>query len=129
MNEKIYTIDDLYSDSGPFNEAEVIEALHPLVTIQKTTNSIFFKKDSLSAVQKILAYALAIKLLKHKGVISSELITAQEVFERTGLKRGTVDPTFKYLREKGFFVGKKEYEIPYHKVGEVIKVLNNKNKI
>jgi Fic family protein len=117
------TIDDLFSDSGPFNEAEVIEVLHPIITIQKSTNLVFFKDNKISATKKILAYALAKKLLKAKSINKSETISAQEVYEKTGLKKGTIDPTFKRLREEGFFVGKKEYEIPSHKVVDAINLI------
>ena len=128
MIENSHTIDDLYSDSGPFDEAEVVRALHPIITIQKSTNSIFYRGGKLSNVQKVLAYALAKKLLKSKDRVKTEMMTAQEFHEKTGIKKGTIDPTFKALKEKGLFVGRREYEIPVHKIQSAIAYLIKKHK-
>lgn len=85
------------------------------------------KDSSISVDKKILAYGLAKKLLKIKGLIENEFITAQEFHEITGIKKGTVDPTFKILKDKGFLVGKREYEIPTNKVSIIIqKLIPNK---
>jgi len=117
------TVDDLFSDSGPFDEATVVEALKPFITIQKTTNEIFFKTTSQTAEQRILLYGLAKKLLKAKGHIESEMITAQEIHKKTGIKKGTIDPTFKKLKESGYLVGKGEYEIPTPRVSDAVNLL------
>jgi hypothetical protein len=121
-------IDDLFSDSGPFDEAAVVEVLMPFVTIQKSTNEIFFKDQSPTAEQRILIYGLAKKLLKAKGLVDSELISAVEVHQKTGIKKGTIDPGFKKLKETGYFVGKGEYEIPTPKVPDVIELLRKVRK-
>lgn len=126
MIDKKHTIEDLFSDSGPFDESAVIKAIQPFVTIQKTTNDIFFKESGLTNEEKILIYGLTKKLLKTKGLIEDEMITAIEVHKKTGIKTGTVDPTFKKLKEKGFLVGKKEYEIPVHKIIQIISSLSSK---
>jgi len=115
------TIDDLFSDSGPFDEGAVVEALKPFVTIQKATNEIFFKDSSSTAEQRILLYGLAKKLLKMKALLGDEMITAQEVRDKTGIKKGTIDPAIKKLKETGYLVGKGRYEIPTPKVADVIK--------
>ncbi|MCL5004306.1 MAG: hypothetical protein M1352_03470 [Patescibacteria group bacterium] len=125
MIDKKSTIDALFSDSGPFDEGEVVMALHDHVTIQRSTNKIFLKDSSISVDKKILAYGLAKKLLKIKGLIENEFITAQEFHEITGIKKGTVDPTFKILKDKGFLVGKREYEIPTNKVSVIIQKLTS----
>lgn len=117
------TIDDLFSDSGPFDEGSVVEVLKPFVTIQKSTNEIFFKDNSPTAEQRILIYGLAKKLLKAKALIETDMITAAEVHQKTGIKKGTIDPTFKKLKETGYFVGKGEYEIPTPKVSDVVEIL------
>ena len=125
MTDKKSTIDALFSDSGPFDETEVVKALHDHVTIQRSTNRIFFKDSCLSVDRKILAYGLAKKLLNSKGILETEMITAQEFYKMTGIKKGTIDPAFKGLKDKGLLVGKREYEIPTHKIASVIQVLNN----
>ncbi len=126
MTDKKHTIDDLFSDSGPFDEAEVVKAIFPFVTIQKSTNNIYFKGANLSTDQKILVYGLAKKLLKARNLIDTEMITAIEFHKKTGISKGTIDPAFKSLKEKGFLVGKKEYEIPTHKIQSVITALQRK---
>jgi hypothetical protein len=122
------TVEDLFSDSGPFDEAEVVDVLKPFVTIQKGTNEIFIKDHSPTAEQRILIFGLAKKLLKNKSLIDSELISASEVHQKTGIKKGTIDPAFKKLKETGFFVGKGEYEIPTPKVPDLLKVLRELHK-
>jgi hypothetical protein len=123
MNDKKHTIEDLFSDSGPFDEAEVVKAIHPFVTIQQATNEIFFKGSSQKTDQRILTYGLAKKLLNMKGLVGSDKITALEVYKKTGIKRGTIDPTFKKLKEDGYLVGKIEYEIPVSKISDIINVI------
>jgi hypothetical protein len=116
------TVEDLFSDVGPFNEEEVVEAIQPFVTIQRSTNRIFLKDAGISADKKILVYGLAKKLLRAKGLVETEMITAQEFHEVSGIKKGTVDPAFKHLKDTGFLVGKKEYEIPVHKINLILKM-------
>jgi hypothetical protein len=128
MNSKKPTVDDLFSDSGPFDEGAVVESIKPFVTIQKSTNEIFFKDSSPTAEQRILIYGLAKKLLKAKGHIEDEMITAQEIHKKTGIKKGTIDPTFKKLKENGYLVGKGEYEIPTPKISEAIELLGKLKK-
>lgn len=126
MTDKKSTIDALFSDSGPFDETEVVQALHNHVTIQRSTNRIFLKDSTLSVDRKILAYGLAKKLLKVKELSESEFITAQEFHEATGIKKGTIDPAFKFLKDKGLLVGKREYEIPTNKVSSIAKMISGK---
>ena len=123
MTDKSPTIDDLFSDTGPFDEAKVVKALQPHITIQRATKRIFFKDSSLSVVRKILAYGLAKKLLHSKGLYETEMITAVEFHQVTGINKGSIDPAFKTLRDKGFLVGKVEYEIPAHRISAVIEML------
>lgn len=123
MTDKKHTIDDLFSDSGPFDEAEVVKAIQPFITIQKATNDIFFKGSAQKTEQRILTYGLAKKLLNMKGLIETDKITAVEVHKKTGIKKGTIDPTFKKLKDDGYLVGKSEYEIPVSKISDVISVI------
>jgi len=126
MTNTEYKLEDLFSDAGPFSEAEVVKAIKPFVFIQKDTNDVYFQESKLTVDERILVYGLTKKLLKHKGRIESEVITALEVHEKTGLKKGSIDPMFKKLKDEGFLVGKIKYEIPMLKVLEVIKIINKK---
>lgn len=126
MTDKTHTLEDLFSDSGPFDESAVVKAIHPFVTIQKLTNGIFFKESSLTNEEKILVYGLTKKLLKAKGLIDEEMITATEINKKTGIKKGSVDPGIQSLKKKGFLVGKIDYEIPVHKITQIINSLSRK---
>ena len=128
MQNNKATVDDLFSDSGPFDESAVVKAIHPFITVQKKTNEIFFKDSSPTAEQKILIYGLAKKLLKTKGHIESEMITAQEIHKKTGIKKGTIDTCFKKLKESGYLVGKGEYEVPVPKISDAIALLSKAHK-
>ena len=126
MTATQHTLEDLFSDAGPFDESAVVKAIMPFITIQKNTNEVFFKESDLTVDERILVYGLTKKLLKTKGVIENDLITALEFHKKTGIKKGSVDPMFKKLKDSGMLVGKKEYEIPNHKVSEIIKLITKK---
>jgi hypothetical protein len=128
MTDKKLSIDDLFSDAGAFDEHEVSKALLPHISIQKSSNLIFFRNHKLPIAKKIIAYGLAKKLLRQKNIIETEMITAQEFFGVTKLKKNSIDPTFKMLKDSGLLVGKREYEIPVSKISEIIEILNNSNR-
>jgi len=124
--EKKY-IEELFTDSLPINEKDVVEALKPFIIIQRSSKEIFLKNEQkLTVEDKILAYGLAKKLLKMHGYIENETISASEVHKKTGIKKGSVDSAFKSLREKFLFGKGKSYEIPNYKVSEIIKRLQKK---
>jgi len=126
MTNKQHKLEDLFSDAGPFDESAVVQAIMPFITIQKNTNEIFFKESDLTVDERILVYGLARKLLKNKGLIESDFITALDFHTKTGIKKGSVDPMFKKLKDAGMLVGKKEYEIPNHKINAIIKLITKK---
>jgi len=125
MNDKP-TLDDLFSDNGAFDESEVVKAIQPFVTIQRSSNEIFLRDAGLSVEKKILVYGLAKKLLHVKGVLEDESITASEVHKKTGIKKGSTDPTFKKLKDGGFLLGKGSSEIPNMKISQIINMLSQK---
>ncbi len=123
-------IRELFTDSSSINEEGIVRALKPFVVIKKGTNEIYFKDElKLIVDDKILAYGLAKKLLKTKGYIDVDTISASEIHKSTGIKKGSIDPAFKNLKGK-FLVGKdKDYEIPNYKINEIIKRLQEKTQI
>lgn len=123
MEDKKHKIEDLFSNSGPFDESSIVKAIVPFVTIQNNTNNIFLKRSDLSIDKKILVYGLAKKLLKEKKIIENEFITAAELHKKTGIKKGSIDPNFKKLKDLGMIIGKGEYEISNHKIPEVIELI------
>ena len=127
MKEEKLTIEALFSDSGPFDEDTVVRALLPYIVIQEPDHEIFFKEAKLSAKRRMLAYGLAKKLLKRNSLIADERVTALELHQKTGIKKGTIDPMLKSLREEGLFAGKKEYEIPAYKIQEAVTMINEES--
>lgn len=116
--KKISVLEDLYSDSGPFDENRVAAVLKRVLALQRKDHAVFFKGDiGLTAEEKVLAFGLIRKLLKAEGVMQSSSISGKDFAKQTGTKKGTVDVTFKKLRESGFLVGSgSNYEIPIHKI-------------
>jgi len=126
MSNNEHKLEDLFSDAGPFNESDVVMAIKPFVFIQKDTNDVYFHESKLTVEERILVYGLTKKLLKHKNRLESDVITALEFQKKTGIKKGSIDPMFKKLKDEGFLVGKIKYEIPVLKVTEIIKIINKK---
>ena len=126
--EKKY-IEELFTDALPVDEKEIVEALKPVVTIQRNSKEIFLKNEKkLTVEDKILAYGLAKKLLKMLGYGETEIISASEVYEKTGIKKGSIDFAFKSLRGNFLFGKRKSYEIPNYKVNEIVKRFQEKFK-
>jgi 3-methyladenine DNA glycosylase Mpg len=119
MEDKEPKLENLFSTGGGFEEAVLVKAIQPFVTVQESTKEI-------TTEQQILIYGITKKLLKSKGYIESELITAMEIVKNLKLKKGSVDPTFLKLKKSGFIVGKGSYEIPVSKLDEIITLLERK---
>ncbi len=128
MNKEESSIEELFSDGAHFDKAGAIKVLKAILIIQRDSHDIYFKSDiKLTTEEKILAYALARKVLVAEKMAASAKISAQEISERTGLKKGSVDPTFQALKTTAMLIGSgKEYEIPNHHIDEVIKRLSLK---
>ncbi|MCD6115254.1 hypothetical protein J7J74_03165 [bacterium] len=131
MNKEEKHIEKLFTDTSPINVKEAVEALEPFVSIQRQTKDIFLKNhERLTVEEKIIAYALAKKLLKIRGYINNDIISASEIHKKIGIKKGSVDYSFKKLRESGLLVGRgKNYEVPNHKVDKIVQRLKLKSKI
>jgi len=110
--EKKY-IEELFTDALPVDEKEIVEALKPVVTIQRNSKEIFLKNE---------------KILKMLGYSETEIISASEVYEKTGIKKGSIDFAFKSLRGNFLFGKRKSYEIPNYKVSEIVKRFREKFK-
>lgn len=126
MSEKNSILEELYTDSGAFDEQRVVQALKPYVNIRRGGNEIFFTKEghSLKNEVKMLTYALIKKLLKSQGLIEEEGVSGGEMRKQTELPKGTVDPTMQKLKKDGFLVGSgSNYEIPARRVEAVVEKL------
>lgn len=126
MKEQGPVIEDLFSTGGGFDEAVLVKAIQPFVTVQESTKEIFVRNASLTTDQQILIYGITKKLLKSKGHIESELMTAMEIVKSLKLKKGSVDPAFLKLKKSGLLVGKGSYEIPVSKLEDIITLIERK---
>jgi biotin operon repressor len=128
MSEKKSLLEELYTDGGGFDAERAAAVLKRLLTIQRGTHVVFFKKDtSLTEEDKVLAYILVKKLLKSEGAAETSEVSGREVKTQTNVKSGTVDAAIKKLREDGFITGSgSNYEIPAHEVESIIDRLEKR---
>ncbi|MBP6012475.1 MAG: hypothetical protein KBA31_09635 [Alphaproteobacteria bacterium] len=122
MAGKNSLLDGLYTDSGGFDGERAAAVLKPLLTIQRETHTVFFKKgNSLKQEEKVLAYMVVKKLLKNEGATATSAVSGKEIKKQTAVKSGTVDVAIKRLREEGLITGSgANYEIPAHEVDAVL---------
>lgn len=124
-------IEELFTDTAPFNEESAIKVIKHFVLVQRGSNEVFLTKEGqkLGAEDKILVIGVVKKLLKRGKKIESDNFSRGEVL-KLGLKKGTVDGTLNRLKTKGYILpGEKgKHEIPNIKVDEIIEVLEKKLK-
>ncbi len=126
MTDKKSLLEELYTDGGAFDTTRAVNALKPILSIQRGGDSVFYTKGgkALKNEEKVLAYCLVKKLLKAEGVIEDAGTSGKEVHEKTELPKGTVDPLIQKLRKDSFLAGSgKNYEIPNRHVDAVIERL------
>lgn len=124
-------LEELYSDSGPFDISATIAQIKPFVRFQRETNKIYLTDAGIevSVDQKALLYGIGKKLLKSQILIDQESFSAKEVSDELGIKKGTIDPVFQTLRKKGLILGKKSnYTIPNDKVNKIFNLLNERSE-
>lgn len=128
MTKDENTIEELFADGAHFDKAAAIKVLKAILIIQRESHDIYLKGEvKLTTEEKILAYSLARKVLYSEKLAESAKVSAQEISEKTGMKKGSVDPAFQVLKSDTFLIGsKKDYEIPNHHIDEVIKRLTQK---
>lgn len=127
MNKSESLIDQLYTDSGPFDKERVVRTLKSVLAIQRGEHFVHFKREvPLKNEDKILAYALVKKLLSAERIEENSGFSGKEVHLKTGIPQGTVDPTIQKLRKDGALVGKgSNYEIPTHQIEAVLERLES----
>jgi hypothetical protein len=130
MTQPESLIDQLYTDSGPFDKERAVRALKTVLAIQRGEHSVHFKKEvPLKTEDKILAYALVKKLLSAEGIDEQSGFSGKEVHIKTDIPQGTVDPTIQKLRKDGALVGKgSNYEIPTHQIESALERLESYSK-
>lgn len=124
---KPLSIDDLYTDTGTFDQQKVLEALQSKVAFTRD-NEILFTADptKMKARDVIILYALAKKVLKVNSKIENEIITNAEILDKTKINKNTVNVTIMRLKEKKLLIASGSgYELPMFKVNEVISLLSD----
>ncbi|GEM_PF-1377190 len=124
---KPLSIDDLYTDTGTFDQQKVLEALQSKVAFTRD-NEILFTVDptKMKARDVIILYALAKKVLKVNSKIENEIITNAEILDKTKINKNTVNVTIMRLKEKKLLIASGSgYELPMFKVNEVISLLSD----
>ena len=87
MSEKI-TIDDLYSDTGAFNQEAALRALKNNIVFTRENEIVFnIDPEKLKARDSILLYALAKKVLKANEKIEDETVINSEIINKTKINR------------------------------------------
>lgn len=126
---KPLSIDDLYTDTGTFDEQKVLQALQQKVAFTKE-NDILFTSDptKLKARDVILLFALAKKVLKINSKIESDIITNAELIDKTKVNKNTINVSIMRLKEKKLLIPSGSgYEIPMFKVNEALSLLIEPN--
>ena len=119
------SIDDLYTDSGAFDEQGVLKALRSKIAFTKD-NDIIFTDDptKMKAGEVVLLFALAKKILKFHSKIQDEVTTNAELISKAKMKKSTSSVTIMRLKEKKLLLPSGAgYEIPMFKVAEVLATL------
>lgn len=122
------SIDDLYTDTGTFDQQKVLEALQSKIAFTRE-NEILFTVDpaKMKARDVIILYALAKKVLKVNSKIENEIITNAEILDKTKINKNTVNVTIMRLKEKKLLIASGSgYELPMFKVNEAISLLTGK---
>ncbi|HEY5066599.1 MAG TPA: winged helix-turn-helix domain-containing protein [Xanthobacteraceae bacterium] len=128
MTAKKSLLENLYTDSGGFDAERAAHVLKQILSIQRGSHAVFFKRDAaLKEEDKVLAYMLVKKLLKNDGVSEDSGVSGKEIKKQTNIKPGTVDVAIKRLREDGLIAGSgSNYEIPADEVDAVVDRLETR---
>lgn len=125
MTEQKNPIEELFTTSGPFDEKEAVRILKPLISIREKTFEIYFINENMKIDNKILAFAITKKLLYSAGHCEEGHVSAVEVYKKTGIPKGSIDVSFKNLKQGKFLVGKGQaYEIPNYRIPQVLEKLD-----
>lgn len=124
---KPLSIDDLYTDTGTFDQQKVLSVLQSKIAFTRD-NEILFTVDptKFKARDVIILYALAKKVLKANSKIENEVITNAELLDKTKINKNTINVTIMRLKEKKLLlVAGSGYELPMFKVNEATSLLSD----
>lgn len=122
-------LEELYTDAGQIDEAELLRILKPFIRLHRETGTIIYTQIGmkLSAAKKIVLLFLAKKALFLLGAIESEFLAPKDVkleFDKN-IPHGTIDATLKRFSERGPLRGKDgKYFIPDFNFYQVQEIFN-----
>jgi hypothetical protein len=124
---KPLSIDDLYTDTGTFDQQKVLSVLQSKIAFTRD-NEILFTMDptKIKTRDVIILYALAKKVLKSNSKIENEVITNAELLDKTKINKNTVNVTIMRLKKKKLLLASGSgYELPMFKVNEAVSLLSD----
>lgn len=108
------------------------EILSPFLTVDAETKKIYFTENGYNQTteKKIILFLLAHKAMFVEGITNSEGLLPASLISSLGLKRGTVHPLLKKMREKGLAMAVNgEYVIPNHHLYRIKKLLMKSERV
>lgn len=102
MSEKYAPLKKLYADNNNVDAQVLLKLLLPFIQIDQTSKDITFLDNAhgSSVRNKILLFLLAKKVLFLLGDAESDRVKPSTIVKETGIPRGSVLPSLKYLRER-----------------------------
>jgi hypothetical protein len=128
MTGKKSLLEDLYTDSGGFDEDRAVAVLKKVLSIQRGTHTVIFHRNTpLKEADKVLAFMLMKKLLKSDGAVESSAVSGKQIKAETDVKPGTVDFTIKTLKEEGVISGSgSNYELVTREIDGIVDRLEKR---
>lgn len=118
---------ELVSDIGMSEKilSEYKEQIPSLLSIGRDGRIIVFKSD-LSAKLQIAIYLIGAAYAKIAELRSTE-VSNKEIIEQLKMKKGTVNPTLKELREEGLIIQKEDglHSVNYGRIKDIIKEIKS----
>ncbi|MEK7546938.1 MAG: hypothetical protein AAB536_02050 [Patescibacteria group bacterium] len=129
MPDKHDALKKLFTDENDVNASELFDILSPFIKINKTNKTIIFLDTAHSQPlkNKVIIFLLAKKALFLLKEVESDRVKPKNIIEETGIPKGSVLPTLKFLKEAkgGSLISseKGEYYISSYQISKI----KNKN--
>jgi len=130
MNDEL---ESLLVSGKEIDKKLVAEMLEPYIRIDRETCDIrpLSSWSDLKANIKVLLYLIARKAMVALGLpLPEERASATEIMQKTGMKKGTVNPALRYLFEDRVLEQSEDrkYYVPNHAIEKVKTMINEANR-
>jgi DNA-binding transcriptional ArsR family regulator len=120
MTEKQKKLENLLVDEQKISEELLYDLLNEYVRIGEQNGRIFHQEpfQDLSSGEKIVTILATQMARKELDMVDSEWMSPSEISEDSGVKKGTVHPKVRELKEEGVIEsnGDGSYRLPAHSV-------------